>query len=87
MRLALFILVNLAVAAGFGLLAYLDGHGAGAIILRIAIVLVAVQACYVAWMVVSAWLSPDDPDAATSRNDAKAEPLTATRKAAQRSAR
>lgn len=54
MRLAVFSIVNLAVAAMFGLHAYASGFGAGRIALNVIIVMVVIQLAYVLWLVVVA---------------------------------
>ena len=65
MRLGLFILVNIVVAAAFGAYATSAGYGAGAIVLIVIGVLAAVQLTYVLWLVAISYLKParQEPDA------------------------
>ncbi|MEO0703299.1 MAG: hypothetical protein AAFY80_14260 [Pseudomonadota bacterium] len=59
MRLAVFFLVSVAAAAVFGWLAYAQGHGAGAIALRVVVVLGVLQLAYAAWLVAVSVMTRD----------------------------
>ncbi|MEO1153511.1 MAG: hypothetical protein AAFX59_06480 [Pseudomonadota bacterium] len=59
MRLAVFFLVSVAAAAAFGWLAYAQGHGAGAIALRVVVVLGVLQLAYAAWLVAVSVMTRD----------------------------
>jgi hypothetical protein len=67
MHLALFFLINLAVAAGIGAMAYLQGFGGWGIALRVLGALVILQAVYALWVLAVSALS-------RRRDDAKAAP-------------
>ncbi|MBF9030316.1 hypothetical protein HKCCE3408_07900 [Rhodobacterales bacterium HKCCE3408] len=82
----MFILVNLVAAVAFGALAYREGYGIGGIALRVVVVLIAIQVCYVLWLVISAWLSPS-ADEDTAETETAGDTVNAARKTAQRSAR
>ncbi|MEM9475127.1 MAG: hypothetical protein AAGA71_07525 [Pseudomonadota bacterium] len=59
MRLAVFFVINLAAAAAFGWMAYAQGHGAGAILLRVIVVLGVLQLAYAAWLVAVSVMTRD----------------------------
>jgi hypothetical protein len=71
MHVAVFFLVNLVVAAAMGVMAYVNGHGAGGIAWRVIATLVAMQAAYALWIAAVAWLAPPSED-----ETAKTEPRT-----------
>jgi hypothetical protein len=58
MHIALFFLVNLVVAGAIGVMAYVNGHGAGGIALRVIGTLVALQLAYAMWLFAIAWIAP-----------------------------
>jgi len=70
MHLALFFMVNLAVAAGIGVMAYMNGHGFAGIALRAGGALVALQAAYAVWVVAMALTSPKGHADAQGAQDA-----------------
>ncbi|MEL6643467.1 MAG: hypothetical protein AAFQ79_05995 [Pseudomonadota bacterium] len=59
MRLAVFFLINVVAAAAFGWMAYAQGHGAGAIALRVIVVLGVLQLAYAAWLVTVSVMTRD----------------------------
>jgi hypothetical protein len=74
MHLALFFVVNLAVAAGIGVMAYMNGHGFGGIALRAGGALVALQATYAIWVLAVALMTPKGHcDAQGAQDDAPAK--------------
>jgi hypothetical protein len=58
MHLALFFVVNLAVATGIGVMAYMNGHDVLGIALRAGGALVALQAAYAIWILAVALMTP-----------------------------
>lgn len=74
MHLALFFVVNLAVAAGIGVMAYMNGHGFGGIALRAGGTLVALQAAYAIWVLAVALMTPKaHSDAQGAQDEAPAQ--------------
>lgn len=67
MHIAVFFLVNLVVAVGIGVMAYIDGHGALGIAWRVGAALIVLQAVYMLWIIAVAWIVPHKADEGSMR--------------------
>ncbi|MEM9754867.1 MAG: hypothetical protein AAF914_02680 [Pseudomonadota bacterium] len=83
MRLPVFIIMSLTAAIAFGAMAFFQGHGIGTIVLRSILVLVAIQVCYAAWLLASAWMTRPG-EVMPAKPSKSRDTLTATEKVPQR---
>lgn len=82
MHILVFFLINLVVAIAMGVMAYVNGHGAGSIAWRVIGTLIVLQAAYAIWVGVVAWLGSkrkddtvkQDAEAATARGKLPPQP-------------
>lgn len=72
MRLALFAILNVAIAGFFGIYAFAQGKSLGEIAFTVLLVLVVIQLAYVVWLVAVSLLKPEEEAPETG---AAAEPL------------
>ncbi len=75
MHVTVFFLVNMVVASAMGVMAYLNGHGAGGIAWRVIVTLIVLQAAYALWVLAVAWIAPPTEDeAAHSKTQNETDP-------------
>lgn len=79
MRLALFFLINVLAAVGFGYLAASQGYGAVGIALVVIGVLAVLQLAYVLWLVAISKLPEDETPARDAKASKPLMPATARR--------